>query len=37
LLFRDGGLFGFLASRKVELHLAFVVQDETRAKRFAGT
>jgi hypothetical protein len=37
LLFRDSGLFGLRASRKIELHLALIVQDEARAKRFAGT
>jgi hypothetical protein len=37
VLFRDSGFFGLRASGKVELHLAFFVQDEARAKRFAGT
>ena len=37
-LFRDGGLFfGLRTRRKVELDLPFLVQDEARAKRFAGT
>jgi len=35
-LFRDSSLFGFLARRKVELDFALTVQDEARAKRFAG-
>src|SRR5207237_650407 len=37
-LFRDGGLFfGLRTRREVELDLPFLVQDEARAKRFAGT
>src|SRR6266550_9596113 len=35
-LFRDSGLLGFLSSGEVELDFAVLVQDETRAKRFAG-
>ena len=37
VLFRDGGLFGLRTRRKVELDFPFLVQDEARAKRFAGT
>src|ERR1700675_4491207 len=37
VLFRAGGLFGLRTRRKVELDFPFLVQDEARAKRFAGT
>src|SRR6266516_4702691 len=36
-LFRDSGLFGLRTRREVELDLPLTVQDEARAKRFAGT